>query len=356
MSEFLLEIGCEEIPASWLAGLGEQLRARFVELAEREPLAASEVRSFWTPRRLVLVAELPERQRDRDETIFGPPQSAARDAGGAWTSAAKGFARKMGCAPEELRSLPKPGSGDALYLAHTRRIEGRATKEVLPGAIAPLLRALAFPKRMNWDAWLDDGKGPFPFGRPIRWLVALLAGEVVPFTIHALDAGAKGAAIVQSGSVTFAHRFLPRGEGGKPLRVASFGELQAKLRERFVLLDPEERAARIRESLAGHVSRTADDPGLVGEWRDLVECPAVVFGAIPGEFRSLPREVLETVLVHHQKYLPIASGGATTRFAAVTNGDGSNAAEITRGMERVVVARLRDGRFFFEEDLRRPLS
>ncbi|HJS57132.1 MAG TPA: glycine--tRNA ligase subunit beta [Vicinamibacteria bacterium] len=354
MAELLLEIGCEEIPASWLPGLGEQLRARFEELAAKEPLTTSGVRSLWTPRRLVLVAEVPVRQDDREETIFGPPQSAARDASGVWTSAAKGFAKKVGRAPEELLSLPKAAGAEVLYLAHTRRIEGRPAKQILPILVGQLLRALAFPKRMSWDAWLDDGKGAFPFGRPIRWIAAMLDGDVVPFTIYVLENGAKGAPIVQSGNVTFAHRFLPRGAAGRPIQVASFAELLAKLREGFVLLDPEERAARIRASLAD-LGRTADDHGLVAEWRDLVECPAVMVGGIPAEFRSLPREVLETVLVHHQKYLPIASGGAVTRFAAVTNGDGSNAAEITRGMERVVVARLRDGRFFFEEDLKRPL-
>ncbi len=149
MAEFLLEVGCEEIPAPWLPGLGEQLRTRFAELCAKEPLAAAGVRSYWTPRRLVLVAEVPARQENRDETVFGPPQSAAKDAGGAWTNAAKGFAKKVGREPDQLLALPKPNAGEALYLAHTRRIEGRPAQEVLPGLIAQTLRALAFPKRMS---------------------------------------------------------------------------------------------------------------------------------------------------------------------------------------------------------------
>ncbi len=355
MAEFLLEIGCEEIPASWLPGLGEQLRGRFGEFAAREPLTASDVRSFWTPRRLVLVAGVPVRQEDREETVFGPPQSAARDKGGEWSSAARGFAKKVGRAPEELRALRKAGGGDALYLAHTRRIEGRPAKDVLPGLIGQTLRALQFPKRMNWDAWLEDGKGAFPFGRPIRWIVALLDGEVVPFTIYGLANGGKGPPVVQSGRETLAHRFLPRGDAGKPVTVSSFIDLKTKLLERLVVLDPTERATYIELDLAKQTVPITNH-GLLDEWRDLVEHPAVVYGSIPGEFRTLPREVLETVLVHHQKYLPIGAGGAVTRFAAVTNGDGSNAPGIVRGMERVVMARLRDGRFFFEEDLKRPLS
>jgi glycyl-tRNA synthetase beta chain len=348
VAELLIEIGCEEIPASWLPGLGEQLVARFGDLAARESLPADGLRAFWTPRRLVLVGEIPVRQHDREETLFGPPLSAARDPAGAWTNAAKGFAKKLGLAPEALLALPKPGA-DAAYLAHVRSIEGRAAVEVLPGLLAALLRGLAFPKRMSWDAWLDDGKGAFPFGRPIRWILALVGGEVVPFTIYALDKGAKGGPIVESGRQSFGHRFLPRGRAGGPLAVASFAELQAKLREHGVVLDPADRAALIRASLA------AAHP-LVEEWRDLVEHPAVVSGSIPAEFQSLPREVLETVLVHHQKYVPLPAGAGVPRFAAVTDSDGQNAAAIARGMERVVVARLRDGRFFYEEDRKRKLA
>jgi glycyl-tRNA synthetase beta chain len=355
--ELLIEIGCEEMPASWLPGLAQQLGQRFVESAARQPLPARDVRVLWTPRRLVLVAQVAPRQDDRETQVFGPSQKAAKDAAGAWTGAAQGFAKKNGVRPEELTTGPKdPKAPGELYLLFVKRTAGRAALEVLPEILAASLRTLAFPKRMNWDAWLEDGKGAFAFGRPIRWLVALFDGQIVPFTIDKVENGARGEPLVTSGALSEGHRFLPRGLAGQPIPVTSFADLQEKLRARFVLLDPAEREQRIQEGLATVLAGSLDDDhGLRAEWRDLVECPCVVFGKLPAEFQSLPHEVLATVLVHHQKYIPVVGAGTVTGFAAVTDSDGASAASIVRGMERVVVARLRDAAFFYREDLKRPL-
>jgi len=357
-AEFLLEIGGEEMPAPWLPGLREQLAQRFREAAEREHLRPEDVRSLGTPRRMVLRSRVLARQEDREEKVWGPSLKVARDAQGAWTSAAQGFARKNGVAPEALGQEAKnPAAPAELSLVFVKKTAGRAAAEVLPGVMASLLRALAFPKKMSWDAWIEDGKGAFPFGRPIRWLVALLDGKVVPFTIYSLEDGARGRPVVESGDVTQGHRFLPRASAGKPIRVRSFADLEARLAEACVVLDPAERERRIREGLASVAGPPPkSDHGLVAEWRDLVEHPAVVFGRIPAEFHDLPTEVLETVLVHHQKYIPLTEGSAVTHFAAVTESDGASAAAIVRGMERVVVARLRDGAFFFAEDRKRGLA
>jgi len=356
MAELLLEIGCEEIPAPWLPGLREQLRQKLGEAATREHLAPTALEVHSTPRRLVLFAEVRARQEDREDVVFGPSLKVARDASGNWTGAATGFARKNGTTPDTLQSAPKdPSAPDDLYLRFVKKTAGRAATEVLPAVMAATLRALAFPKRMSWDAWLDDGKGAFPFGRPIRWIVALLDGKVVPFTIHELVAGAKGPVIVDSAKLTRGHRFLPRGSAA-PIAVASVAEYREKLRAAFVILDPAEREVRIREGLAA-AGEVRDDHGLIEEWRELVEYPTVVSGTIPPEFASLPPEVLETVLVHHQKYIPLVlEDRSVTRFAALTGTDEASSPAIVRGMERVVVARLRDGAFFFAEDLRRPLS
>ena len=186
----------------------------------------------------------------------------------------------------------------------------------------------------------------------------MLDGAVVPFTIHALEGGAKGAVAVESGCLTRGHRFLPKGQGGEPVSVRSFAELLEGLRDHFVLSDPEVRLARIEQGLTTAAGGMPfDDHGLREEWRDLVEYPTVVVGSVPTEFRSLPPEVLETVLVHHQKYISLRDrDGRIARFAAVINGDGASAAEIVRGMERVVVARLRDASFFLDEDRKRRLE
>jgi glycyl-tRNA synthetase beta chain len=358
VAELLIEIGFEEMPAPWLPGLAEQLRTRFVDAAAREFLEAKDAAVAWTPRRLVLRADLPARQADREEPVWGPALKVAKDASGAWTAAAQGFAKKNGVAVEALLQKPKDESKPAeLNLLFVKNVAGRATGELVPGLLALVLRVLAFPKRMSWDAWLDDGRGAFPFGRPIRWLVLVFDKKVVPFSIYALEAGAKGALIVESGSATRGHRFLPKGRGQERPAVGSYAELRDALRERFVLVEPEARTARIDEGLiAAAVGRAFDDHGLRDEWRDLVEYPTVLVGQVPEEFSGLPTEVLKTVLVHHQKYISLDAGGRIDRFAAVVNGDGAAGAEIVSGMERVVVARLRDASFFLAEDRKRPLG
>jgi glycyl-tRNA synthetase beta chain len=357
VAELLVEIGFEEMPASWLPGLSEQLRARFAEAAAREFVEARDVAVLYTPRRLVLRAEVPLRQPDREEPVWGPALKVAKDAAGNWTGAAAGFARKNGVGVDALREGAKdPAKPGELYLLFVRQVAGRPTAEVVRDLFAGLLRALAFPKRMSWDAWLEDGRGAFPFGRPIRWLVLLLDGEVLPFAIHVLEGGARGPVIVESGRTTRGHRFLPRDGGGSAVEVRSFAELRERLREHFVLVDPAERVARIDEGLR-RAGGAFDDHGLRDEWRDLVEYPTVVLGEIPAEFHAQPPEVLETVLVHHQKYISLRDeSGRIARFAAVVNGDAAAASEIVRGMERVVVARLRDAAFFLAEDRKRPLA
>jgi glycyl-tRNA synthetase beta chain len=358
VAELLIEIGFEEMPAPWLPGLAEQLRTRFVDAAAREFLGAKDTAVAWTPRRLVLRADLPARQADREEPVWGPALKVAKDASGAWTAAAQGFAKKNGVAVEALLQKPKDeAKSGELNLLFVKKVAGRATGELVPGLLSLVLRALAFPKRMSWDAWLEDGRGAFPFGRPIRWLVLVFDNKVVPFSIYALEAGAKGARIVESGSTTRGHRFLPKGRGLERPAVSSYSELRDALGERFVLLDPGERTNRIADGMQEASKGAIFDRGLLDEWRDLVEYPTVLEGRVPEEFRALPSEVLETVLVHHQKYFSLRDAqGRIDRFAAVTNGAGAAESEIVRGMERVVVARLRDASFFLTEDRKRPLS
>src|SRR5579862_7770215 len=244
-AEFLLELGCEEIPSGWFSpptDLGASLGKSLQALLEQERLLAGPGEVHTTPRRLVARAAVLKAQAPRTVTSWGPPSSAARDQAGAWTKAARGFAAKLKVEPETLSERPKdPGKPQELYLAHDRREEGRPSLEVLPGVIGALLRSLPFPKRMSWDAWLEDGRGSLPFGRPIRWVVALLDGEPVPFTIFTQKGEGRGDPWVQSGALSRGHRFLPRGEGGRPFKVGSFSELEAGLEERFVLLDRKKR-------------------------------------------------------------------------------------------------------------------
>ena len=347
---FLWEIGCEEIPASWLPKLIAELEERFEKELAALALEPKRTAACGTLRRLVLhVSGLPEKQQDRLEQVTGPPLKIARDDSGAWSRAALGFASKNGIDPSKLEVL-ETEKGD--YIGFERRTKGGKTLQLLPGAMASTLRGLSFPKFMNWDATLADGKGAFPFGRPIRWMVALYGENVVPFEIRVV-----GSPAVSSGRKTRGHRFLgPKGEKpGQPFAVDSFHKLARGLAKRFVVLDPQERRERLANEIAKleKKARSRCAPGLSRDLvADLVEWPGAVLGAYPEEFLSLPEEVRHTVLIHHQHYFPLEGKPG---FIAVTNMAKDSKGHIKRGTERVVVARLRDAKFFWSEDLKIPL-
>ena len=372
--ELLLEIGCEEMPASWIPGIEAQLAERLAaRLDEMRIERRTPVRSFVAPRRLVAtVAELADQQSDLEETVTGPPVRAAFDANGEPTRAALGFARKQGVGVADLARVQTP-KGE--YLACHRRQAGEDTRSVLGGVLAAALRGLAFPKAMRWDATLDDGRGEFLFGRPIRWLVFLYASRVVPFEIgRTPGAEAAGVAPVRAGSVTYGHRFFGTGgTPGAPIEVTSFADYRDHLEKACVLIDREDRRARVTRELetgaaavGGRLATLDQQSALHAEVPDLVEHPAVVRGTFPEEFLALPDEVLSTTMVHHQHYFPVVDeqGRLSAHFLAVTNTPGDDPAataaerrhaqarnaRIARNSERVLVARLRDARFFWDAD------
>ena len=361
--ELLLEIGCEEMPASWIPGIEAQLAERLAaRLDEMRIERRTPVRSFVAPRRLVAtVAELADQQSDLEETVTGPPVRAAFDANGEPTRAALGFARKQGVGVADLARVQTP-KGE--YLACHRRQAGEDTRSVLGGVLAATLRDLAFPKAMRWDAILDDGRGEFLFGRPVRWLVFLYASRVVPFEIgRTPGAAAAGVAPVRAGSVTYGHRFFGNGDTpGGPIEVTSFADYRDRLEKACVLIDREDRRARVTRELedranevSGRLATLDRQSALHAEVPDLVEHPAVVTGTFPEEFLALPDEVLSTTMVHHQHYFPVVDeqGRLSAHFLAVTNTPGDDparGARIAGNSERVLVARLRDARFFWDAD------
>src|SRR5947208_1530830 len=204
--ELLLEIGCEELPASWLPGLTNQFGDIVgAQLREHRLAAESPVETYSTPRRLtVRVVRIPERQIDLEELVNGPPVSAAFKPDGAPTPAATGFASKQGV---EVAALERVKTPKGEYLAFRRRQRGKAAVDVLPDVLGGALRAIAFPKLMHWDATLEDGRGELLFGRPIRWILFLYGGRVVPFSIaRAASAQTGQVQDVPSGAVTYGHR------------------------------------------------------------------------------------------------------------------------------------------------------
>jgi glycyl-tRNA synthetase beta chain len=365
--ELLLEIGCEELPAGWLPGLtnqiGEMVDAQL--RAHRLP-PESPVETYSTPRRLtVRVVRIPERQSDLEELVNGPPVSASFKPDGSATPAAAGFAAKQGVDVGALERIQTP-KGE--YLAFRRRQRGKSTVDVLPDVLRDTLRGLQFPKAMHWDAMLDDGKGDLLFGRPIRWILYLYGGRVVPFSIARTPAAQTSQVQdVSSGAVTYGHRFLTTsGRAGRAIKVRSFDEYRARLLENFVILERAERHNKIAreldakaQRLHGRVSRTVNhETGLLLEVPDLVEYPSVVAGTFALEFLELPEEVLTTTLIHHQHYFPVEGEGGKLKnaFLAVINTEPDNERTIARNAERVVSARLRDARFFWEADRKIPLE
>ena len=362
--ELLIEIGLEEVPASWLPALTRQLGERLAFRLKESRLAASEPEALSTPRRLVVSVErLADHQDDLEETITGPPVSAAIGKDGQPTPAGLGFARKQGVAFDDLARVLTP-KGE--YLAYRRHERGRPASDVLPDVLAAVLRDLTFPKLMRWDARLDDGRGELLFGRPIRWLLFLYGGRVVPFVIRrSPDAAGPQVQDVASGAVTFGHRFLASsGRPGRAIRVKSVAEYRKKLAERFVVLDRTERRDCIARELETRARRlggrvmSGASSSFLDEVPDLVEYPGVVSGRFAQAFLTLPPEVLTTTMIHHQHYFPVVDETDSLKpvFLAVTNTQPPDEKPIVANAERVLAARLRDASFFWEADRRTVLE
>jgi glycyl-tRNA synthetase beta chain len=364
--ELLLEIGTEEIPASWLPGLTTQLgQVLAAKLKEARLTTDDPIETYSTPRRLtVRSARIAERQTDLEESVTGPPVSAAFGADGKLTPAAAGFARKQGVPEDQIERIKTP-KGE--YIGVRKHQRGRAAVDVLPDVLTGVLRAMTFPKQMRWDAALNDGKGELPFGRPIRWILYLYGGRVVPFTI-ARSPLAQGSRVqeINAAANTYGHRFLTTtGRPGRAVKVKNFDDYRKRLAEHFVMLDRNERHDRITRELdsearrrSGRIARALIGQGMLDEVPDLVEYPVVVSGSFAHEFLQLPEEVLTTTMIHHQHFFPITNdqGKLQPVFLAVLNMEPEQPEVIARNMERVLTARLRDARFFFDADREKPLS
>jgi glycyl-tRNA synthetase beta chain len=312
---FLLEIGTEEIPDWMIEGAFESFEiTHFLNVPNQTDA---------TPRRLVIRAEgVPERQQDQEMLIPGPARSAP-------AKAVEGFARKMGVSVGDLgvQSTPK---GE--YYSFVKKVAGRPTKDILADGLPDVILRIYFPKTMYWTA----KNGP-RFIRPIRWIVALLGNEVIPFEI----------AGVKTGNVTSGHRVL-----GAPQIPVTIGNYEQKLRENFVILSADEREKRIRDGIGA-----AQDESLLKTLVYLTEYPSVISGSFDREYLRLPAEVLVTVMKHHQRYFAIYENGQlTNRFLTVTNTDGDPDGIIQRGNERVLRARFNDAKFFWGFDQRKTLE
>ena len=340
MPDFLLEIGCEEIPARMIEAGSLELRERVGKLLERERLAPKGAIAFLdTPRRLaVLASGIPAAQPDVTEQITGPSLAVAYKDGQP-TAAAHAFAKKAGV---EVSQLEKASTPKGEYLSAKVTKKGRAASEILAELLPKEIQSIYWPKNMYWR------KSSERFVRPVRWLVALLDAEVIPLEFDGIRAGnsSRGHRILADGAVQIPSAGTSYVDALAAAKVLGRGERQQQIRK---ALDVATRA------IPG--ARWREDKALLDTVVNLTEFPSVILGNFDPQFLELPEEVLVTVMRDHQKYFAVedASGKLAPHFLAVLNTDADREGTIRHGNERVLRARFNDARFFWQTDQKQSL-
>lgn len=330
MPELLLEVGCEELPASFVRRATSDLRAAIVAGLSEAGIAFGESKTLGTPRRLILsIQGVDAIQPDRTKESRGPSLKAAYDAEGNPTKALEGFCKGQGISLDQVRK-------DGEYVWATQSIPGRPTADVLAEIIPAAIRSLTFDKAMRWASYR------MRFARPIRWILAA-------FDRNAVDLAMEG---VTSGLSSRGHRF----DHPEPFEATTLDELIDGLIQRHVEPDPTERVARIRE---GVVIASSFEPemneALIEENAFLTEWPSAVEGEFREEYLELPDAVLTTVMAKHERFFPVRQNGRlVNRFVSIRNG--GDASTVREGNAWVLNARFNDARFFFEEDRKLKLA
>jgi glycyl-tRNA synthetase beta chain len=339
MPDFLLEIGCEEIPARMIAAASQELRERLNRLLQRERLEPTGALAHLdSPRRLAVVASgLPAAQPDVTEQVNGPSVQVAYKEGQP-TPAAHAFAKKVGV---DVSRLGKVSTPKGEYLAATVTRKGRSASEILAELLPKEIASLYWPKNMYWR------KRGEVFVRPVRWLVAMLDEQVVPMELFGIAAGktSRGHRIIGSETIAIAKpsAYVETVRGAKVLGAAEREQVIRKA------LDAATR------TIPG--ARWRDDNALLATVVNLTEFPSVILGSFDPEFLELPEEVLVTVMRDHQKYFAIedAASKLLPHFLAVLNTAGDSQGLIRHGNERVLRARFNDARFFWQTDQKQTL-
>jgi glycyl-tRNA synthetase beta chain len=335
----LLEIGCEELPASFIPPALDELRALAEAGLQDARLAHGEIRTAGTPRRLALIVEgVADRQEDRTSDVSGPPVAVAFDAAGKPTPAAQGFAKRVGKPVEALERRPGP-KGEVLFASVLEK--GRPAAEVLPDLLRSWIEGLHFPKTMHWS-------GPVRFARPVRWLVALHGSQVLPVEVFGVQAGRR----------TQGHRIHAPGF----IDVKKPDAYVGLLRDHVVQALQDERRSSIEAGLERAAKALGgapvQDPELVEEVVQLTEWPEPVTGSFDPVYLELPRPVVVTAMRAHQRYFAVEGkdGALLPNFIMIRSGRGEGAEEIRRGTQAVLRARLEDARFYWRNDMKENLE
>jgi len=340
-ADLLLEIGTEELPTADLSSALAQLKEGAEALLAESRLEHGEVSIHGTPRRLVLMVKaLQTQQADRVVEVKGPPAARAFDAEGRPTKAAEGFARSRGLDVSQLKVSESEGGS---YVVAEVSEKGQSAMALLSRALPQLCESIRFTKGMRWN---QTGKS---FSRPVRWLVALLGGEVVPFEFAGL----------RSGRVTRGLRFADKPE----CSLQGLKDYSDYMEAQGIVLDPQKRkalvweqACQLAESVGG---KLADDADLLEEVTNLVERPSGMLGAFEQRYlENLPAEVLIAVMRKHQRYFPVLdqTGKLTQYFIIMRNGDKRFEDVVVDGNLQVIHARFADAEFFIREDKQKPLA
>lgn len=336
--DYLFEIGTEEMPAHVVSRSVKQLAERTEKFLKENGLKFKNVKTFSTPRRLtILVEELAEKQEDIDEIKKGPAKKIALDKDKNWTKAAEGFARGQGMSTDDIYFEELKGTEYAYV--HVQK-EGKKAADILLG-MSDIIKAMTFPTKMRWDSH------DFEFVRPIHWLVSLFGSDVIPVKILDITAGRK----------TEGHRFL-----GDSVVLANTADYEDALKDQFVIVDAKKRKEMIVDQMNQLVKENnwqiKMDQNLLEEVTNLVEYPTVFAGSFDKKYLEMPQEVLITSMKDNQRYFEVYDQDShlINHFISVRNGNKDYLENVVSGNEKVLVARLDDAQFFYDEDRKYPLS
>ncbi len=337
--DFLMELGCEEIPAKMLPQTIHDLKITIENTLKNSDLSFQDLSVYATPRRLILlIKSLSENQPNSRIQVIGPPRQLAFSSNGTPGKAALGFARGQNISLKKLKFVKKKGKE---YLMAEKLVEGKKAAEIMPALLHKVISELSFPKMMRW------GQGHHRFVRPVRSLVVLFGNQTINMELYG----------VKSSSYTFGHRLL----GQTRIKISSPASYLSLLKKNFVIVDQEERKEKIKNLLINESKKVncllIPDDSLIEEVTNLVEYPTTSIGTFSERFLGLPEEILITTLKHHQKCFSLRKGKKLiNKFLSVLNNKKKYAKKIIAGNELIIEGRLNDAEFYWKRDRTLPFK
>ncbi len=347
MAKYLLEIGVEELPAGFVPEAEERLRGLFTANLKEANIAFSQLHTYSTPRRLTAIVEdIAAEQTTTEKKVKGPAVKSSFTEDGKPTPQAEGFAKKHGLSASQLT---RETIGDVEYLHATVVNSGQKTETVLPEIVKKVISQISGERLMRW------GDCEVKFSRPLRWIVSLMNDQVVEIEV----------ANFKSGRVSRGHRILHPGE----VTISDADTYEETMKKVFIIVDPAKRREMIKSQVTSRVAELGGqspqlESGLLDEVINLTEWPTALVGQFEEEYLSLPATLIETIMIHHQRYFPVEQKNSEQGerrllpyFVTITNNDRAEAApHIKQGNERVLRARLADGKFFYFDDSKLKLE